>query len=167
MSSGLISTLRDRGSSYPTLAAAESCTGGLLMARIVGTPLSGEWFKGGVVAYQPAVKFELLGVDPGPVITSRAAEQMATGVCRLLSAEVGVSTTGVAGPESEEGVAVGTVFVGFAGPEGVECFELRLQGDPSEIMTQAVDFAIARIGSMIPSAPPIDEGPAERALLEC
>jgi nicotinamide-nucleotide amidase len=78
-----------------------------------------------------------------------------------------VSTTGVAGPESEEGVAVGTVFVGFAGPEGVECFELRLEGDPSEIRAQAVDFAIAQIGSMTPSESPIDEGPAERALLEC
>jgi nicotinamide mononucleotide (NMN) deamidase PncC len=63
-------------------------------------------------------------------------------------------------------VAVGTVFVGFAGPEGVECFELRLEGDPNEIRAQAVDFASGRIGAMASSKSPNERGPAERALLD-
>jgi nicotinamide mononucleotide (NMN) deamidase PncC len=62
------------------------------------------------------VKFDLLDVDPGPVLTARAAEQMATGVRTLIRAEIGVSTTGVAGPDTEEGQPVGTLFVGIATP---------------------------------------------------
>jgi hypothetical protein len=72
-----------------TVAVVESCTVGLLMARLVGIPESGDWFKGGLVAYHPEVKFDLLGVDPGPVVTAPAAVQMAEGVRRLLGAEIG------------------------------------------------------------------------------
>jgi nicotinamide-nucleotide amidase len=128
-----------------TVAVAESCTGGLLMARIVATPGSGDWFKGGVVAYRPEVKFELLRVDPGPVVTSRAAEQMAQGVRRLLEADIGISTTGVAGPDTEEGRPVGTVFVALADREAVEAFAMHLSGDPDEIREQVVDFALGQI----------------------
>jgi nicotinamide-nucleotide amidase len=130
--------------SHSTLAVAESCTGGLLMARIVATPSSGDWFIGGLVAYHAQMKFDLLGVEPGPVVTARAAEQMADGVRRLLRADVGLSTTGVAGPETEEGVPVGTVFVGVADGREVQSYRLLLDGDPDEIREQAVEFAITR-----------------------
>jgi nicotinamide-nucleotide amidase len=124
---------------------AESCTGGLIMSRIVAIPESGEWFKGGVVAYQPAVKFDVLGVSRGPVVTALAAEQMAGGVRRLLGAEIGVSTTGVAGPDTEEGQPVGTVFVGIATPGDVRCHELHLRGDPDRIRAEAADFALEQL----------------------
>lgn len=130
-----------------TVAVAESCTGGLLMARIVATPNSGDWFRGGLVAYQPEVKFELLGVDPGPVVTARAAVQMAEGARLLLATDIGVSTTGVAGPDTEEGQAVGTVFVGVARGETVESFEMHLSGEPDEIREQVVGFALGQIDS--------------------
>ena len=131
--------------SHPTVAVAESCTGGLLMARIVATPTSGDWFIGGLVAYHAETKFDLLGVEPGPVVTARAAEQMAEGVRQLLRADVGISTTGVAGPETEEGVPVGTVFVGVADGGAVQSHRLRLEGDPDEIRERAVDFAVAQL----------------------
>jgi len=133
------------GNPHPTVAVAESCTGGLLMARIVATPNSGDWFIGGLVAYQAAAKFDLLGVEPGPVVTARAAEQMAGGVRRLFRAGVGLSTTGVAGPETEEGVPVGTVFVGVADGRTSHSHRLTLEGDPDEIRELAVDFAIGRL----------------------
>ena len=132
-------------SRLPTVAVAESCTGGLLMARIVATPGSGDWFKGGVVAYHPEVKYELLGVDPGPVVTARAAEQMAEGVRRLFGAEIGISTTGVAGPETEEGRPVGSVFVGLFDDAGPESYHLQLDGLPEEIRSRAVAFAMDRL----------------------
>jgi nicotinamide-nucleotide amidase len=115
------------------------------MARIVATPNSGDWFIGGLVAYQAETKFDLLGVEPGPVVTARAAEQMADGVRRLLRADVGLSTTGVAGPESEEGVPVGTVFVGVADGREVQSYRLLLDGDPDEIREHAVASAITRL----------------------
>lgn len=129
----------------PTVAVAESCTGGLLMARLVGIPESGDWFKGGLVAYHREVKFDLLGVDPGPVVTAPAAEQMAEGVRRLLGAEIGISTTGVAGPETEEGQPVGSVFVGVSDDAGLQSYHLQLDGVPDEIRAQAVDFALHRL----------------------
>jgi PncC family amidohydrolase len=115
------------------------------MARIVATPGSGDWFKGGVVAYRSEVKFELLGVDRGRVVTSRAAKQMARGVRSLLEADIGISTTGVAGPDTEEGQPVGTVYVALADRKAVEAFPLRLSGDPDEIREQVVDFALGQI----------------------
>ena len=138
--------------SHPTVAVAESCTGGLLMARIVATPTSGDWFIGGLVAYHAEMKFDLLGVEPGPVVTARAAEQMADGVRRLLRTDVGLSTTGVAGPETEEGVPVGTVFVGVADGRTSHAHRLSLEGDPDEIREQAVDFALAQTQATDPKS---------------
>jgi nicotinamide-nucleotide amidase len=115
------------------------------MARLVGIPESGDWFKGGLVAYHREVKFDLLGVDPGPVVTAPAAEQMAEGVRRLLGAEIGISTTGVAGPETEEGQPVGSVFVGVSDDAGLQSYHLQLDGVPDEIRAQAVDFALHRL----------------------
>jgi competence/damage-inducible protein CinA-like protein len=95
-----------------TLAVAESLTGGLVAARLVDVPGASAWFRGGVVTYASDVKFSVLGVPEGPVVTSEAAAAMATGVRDLLGADVGLGVTGVAGPESAEGHAPGTVFLG-------------------------------------------------------
>ena len=97
------------------LACAESCTAGLLMQRLASTDGASRWFRGGVVAYQPATKFGPLEVTPGPVVSKRAAREMAAGVAKLLDAQVAVATTGAAGPEPLEGAPPGTVVVGQIG----------------------------------------------------
>jgi PncC family amidohydrolase len=123
-----------------TVSVAESCTGGLLALRLVETPGSGEWFKGGVVAYAAEVKHQLLDVD-GPVISREAAMGMARAVRELLGADIGVATTGVAGPETQEDQEVGTVFVGLSLLTATEAILLDLHGSPAEIRSAAADHA--------------------------
>ena len=97
---------------------AESVTGGLIASRLVNVPGASTWFKGGVVAYDEQVKFDVLGLPIGPVVTTEAAAAMAGGVRRVTGADIGLGITGVAGPDDQEGVAPGTVFVGLALPDG-------------------------------------------------
>jgi nicotinamide-nucleotide amidase len=112
-----------------TLAVAESMTGGLVASRLVDVPGASGWFRGGVVSYASAVKFEMLGVTPGPVVSARCAQEMANGVRHRLGADVGLSVTGVAGPEPQEGQPVGTVFLGMAIGDEVDSVRLQLGGD--------------------------------------
>ena len=133
------------GESPPTVAVAESCTGGMLASRIVETPGCGDWFRGGVVAYHPEVKFGLLAVPEGPVVTRGAAQAMAVGVRSLLGADIGIGITGVAGPEEEEGQPVGTVFVGVSHSAGDQAARLCLSGDPYQIRRGATDHAFHQI----------------------
>ena len=129
----------------PTVAIAESCTGGLVMARIVATPGSGDWFKGGLVAYDREVKSNLLGVEPGPVVTAAAAQQMARAVRELLDSDLGIATTGEAGPDPEEDVAVGTLFVGVADENSVRSHHIVLTGGPDEIRASATEMALLHL----------------------
>jgi len=131
--------------SIPSVAIAESCTGGLVMARIVATPGAGDWFKGGLVAYDKEVKSELLGVKSGPVVTSAAAQQMARSVRELLGADLGIATTGEAGPDPEEDVPVGTLFVGVADRKSVRVHHIVLSGDPDEIRASAAELALLHL----------------------
>ena len=121
-----------------TLAVAESLTGGLCASRIVSVPGSSEWFKGAVVAYDSQVKFDVLGVPEGPVVSEDAATAMADGVRRLLNADVGLSTTGVAGPAEQEGQPPGTVWLGLAVGDDVEARNLRLPGDRDRVRQLSV-----------------------------
>ena len=98
------------------LAVAESFTGGLIASRVVAVPGASRWFAGGVVAYATEVKHRLLEVPAGDVVSEVAAAAMAEGVRRLLGADVGLATTGVAGPEPQEGKPPGTAFAGIALP---------------------------------------------------
>ena len=118
--------LIDRGL---TLAVAESVTGGLIASRLVAVSGASQWFRGGIVSYASDVKFDLLNVDRGPVVSGRAAEQMAVGVRERLGADVGLGITGVAGPDSQDGEAPGTVFVGWAVGDVIEHVRLHLPGD--------------------------------------
>jgi nicotinamide-nucleotide amidase len=118
--------LLDRGL---TLAVAESVTGGLIASRLVGVAGASNWFRGGVVSYASEVKFDLLNVPVGPVVSAEAAEAMASGVRRLLKADVGLSVTGVAGPEEQDGQPAGTVFVGLSIGDALQHAALRLPGD--------------------------------------
>jgi nicotinamide-nucleotide amidase len=96
-----------------TLGVAESLTGGLIASRLVNVPGASAWFRGGVVAYHEQVKFDVLGVPVGPVVSEAAAGAMAQGVCRVTGSDAGLGITGVAGPDDQEGVAPGTMFVGL------------------------------------------------------
>jgi nicotinamide-nucleotide amidase len=117
-----------------TFGVAESLTGGLIASRLVNVPGASAWFRGGVVAYDPQVKFDVLGVPVGPVVTEPAAAAMAQGACKVTGADVGLGITGVAGPDEQEGVPPGTIFVGLALPDRpTETRELRLPGDRERV----------------------------------
>jgi len=108
------------------LATAESLTAGELAARVTSMPGASQIFLGGVITYATALKRELLGVQAAKVISAECATQMAQGVRRLTGAAWGLSTTGVAGPDSVEDQPVGTVFVGLSSPMGARAEQLCL-----------------------------------------
>ena len=125
-----------------TLAVAESLTGGLIASRLVNVAGASKWFRGAVVSYASEVKFELLDVPEGPVVSVGAAEAMAQGVRKLLDADVGLSVTGVAGPEELDGQPAGTVFVGVDFATGVEHTALRLPGDRQRVRSYSAISAL-------------------------
>jgi nicotinamide-nucleotide amidase len=130
-----------------TVATAESLTGGLVCAALTDVPGASAVVRGAVVAYATGLKAQVLGVDPdllatGGAVQAEVARQMATGVCRVLAAEVGVATTGVAGPDPQDGRAVGTVFVAVAAQGRVLVRELALAGDRATIRARTVDAAL-------------------------
>jgi len=135
MEAVVVDLLNRRGLS---LAVAESVTGGLAPCRLTAVPGAGEGVRGGLVAYDSEIKFELLGVPRGPVVTCEAAAAMAAGVRRLLGADVGLATTGVAGPAEQEGQPPGTVCLGLARGERTEAEVVRLPGDPSRVRQYGV-----------------------------
>ena len=110
--------LRRQGRS---LAVAESCTGGLLGGALTDVPGSSAYFLGGVISYADRVKVDQLGVSETILrqygaVSEQTAAAMATGVRRLLQADIGVSITGVAGPDAEGTKPVGLTFIGIAAP---------------------------------------------------
>ncbi|MDI3330051.1 MAG: CinA family protein [Micrococcus sp.] len=129
------------------IATAESLTAGLLAATIADVPGASGTLQGGVVAYQNEAKERLLGVDPGRLashgaVDAQVAAQMAEGARRALGADIGVATTGVAGPEPHQGRAVGTVYLGIAGLPGAAAEELHLDGDREGIRRATVQAAL-------------------------
>ncbi|MFJ9247398.1 CinA family protein [Streptomyces sp. NPDC101776] len=139
-----------------TLAVAESLTGGLVAAEITSVPGASKAFRGSVTAYATELKHELLGVD-ATLLTERGAvdaqvaAQMAAGVRKALGADWGIATTGVAGPEPQDGQPVGTVFIAVDGPSGPESdapgggkvAALRLNGGRAEIRMESVRSVLA------------------------
>jgi nicotinamide-nucleotide amidase len=130
-----------------TVSTAESLTGGLVCAALTDVPGASAVVRGAVVAYATELKARVLGVDPqllaaGGAVQAEVARQMATGVCRVLGSDVGVATTGVAGPEPQDGHPVGTVFVAVAADGQVLVRELTLAGDRAAIRTATVDAAL-------------------------
>ena len=126
-----------------TLAVAESLTGGLVAAEIAAVPGASRAFRGSVTAYATSLKHELLGVDADLLaargaVDPQVARQMAEGVRDRLGADWGVSTTGVAGPDPQDGRPVGTVHVAVAGPRGTRSADLLLTGDRTAIRTASV-----------------------------
>lgn len=130
MESVVLDLLAERNLS---LAVAESLTGGLIASRLVGVPGASKVFRGGIVAYQSEVKFNVLGVPEGPVVTLEAAEAMASGVRRVLGASVGIGITGVAGPEAAEGRKPGTVCFAVDVDGDVSSAEVRMPGGRQQV----------------------------------
>ncbi|WP_240669687.1 CinA family protein [Actinoplanes solisilvae] len=136
--------LKERGE---TLATAESLTGGLLAATLVEISGVSAVYRGGLVVYATDLKHALAGVpesllaERGPVDPD-VATALAQGARVRCGADWGVATTGVAGPEPQDGKPVGLVYVAVAGPPGAEVRELRLEGDREAIRTESVTRAL-------------------------
>lgn len=142
-----------------TIAVAESLTGGLLVAELIRTPGASAVVSGGVVAYNTALKHTLLGVDAELLALHGAvhpdvAAQMAVGVREHLAiagqpALVGIATTGVAGPDPQDGMPVGTVYLGFAiGAEG-STKHLQLSGDREAIRRAVVYESLLELEALL------------------
>ncbi len=141
MESVVLGLCHERGLS---LAVAESLTGGLMASRLCDVAGASATFRGGVVSYASSVKFEVLGVDEGPVVSEAAARQMAVGVRASIGADVGVATTGVAGPDEQEGRPVGTVCVAVSiGDAEPVSMELRLPGRRRQVREFACITALS------------------------
>jgi nicotinamide-nucleotide amidase len=135
-----------------SIATAESLTSGLVTSELGKGPDAAKWLRGGVVAYSTAVKQDVLGVRPGPVVTTRCAEQMATGAARLLRADVSVSTTGVGGPDPVEGQPPGTVHLGWwhQGRSGSRSYQF--DGDPERVVESTVNASLELLRALIAEA---------------
>ena len=125
-----------------SLGLAESLTGGLIASRLVNVAGASQWFRGGVVSYASEVKFDLLGVTPGPVVSASAAEEMARSARDLLKCDVALAVTGVAGPDEQDGQGPGTVFVGLALGDVVSHVALRVPGDRTRVRSYSAIGAL-------------------------
>jgi nicotinamide-nucleotide amidase len=131
-----------------TLSVAESCTGGMLGEKITAVAGSSGYFAGGFITYSPKMKIDLLGVDPAlieqhTVVSEAVAAAMAEGARTRTGSTYAVSVTGVAGPAGPDDPApVGTVWIGFAGPQGTEARKVQLPGDRALVRAFAVQTAL-------------------------
>jgi nicotinamide-nucleotide amidase len=140
-----------------TVATAESLTGGMVAATLVQVPGASGMLLGGVIAYQNHIKTDVLGVDPARLashgaVDGQVAAQMALGVCALMGARVGISTTGVAGPEAHGGKPVGNVYIGVALDGAVQAYEYHFAGDRAHVRQQACDEALALLDQVVAAA---------------
>lgn len=142
-----------------TVATAESLTGGLVADAFVTVPGTSAVFRGGVVAYATALKHELLGVDEDLLEAKGAVDpdvalQMAAGVRRRLGTSWGLATTGVAGPEPQDGVEPGVAYVAVDGPGARRVERLELDGDREQIRAGSVEKALELLLSAVRAAEP-------------
>jgi nicotinamide-nucleotide amidase len=148
--------LRARGE---TVAVAESLTGGLLAAALTDTPGASATFRGALVVYATDLKARLAGV-PAPLLQAHGAVSpdvaaaLAGGVRDRLGASYGLGLTGVAGPEPQDGVPVGTVYLGLATPRGGQVRRLALAGDRAAVRAGAVAAALDLLAESLASAEP-------------
>lgn len=131
-----------------TLALAESCTGGMVAARVTDSAGCSAWFKGGVVAYSNEVKMELLGV-PAPMlamygaVSEPVARAMAEGARRIVGSDLSLAVTGIAGPDggtSEK--PVGTVYLALADQDGCEVVRCQFGGNRAAVRQQTVETGL-------------------------
>jgi PncC family amidohydrolase len=131
-----------------TIAAAESCTGGLVGKLLTDIPGSSGAFLGGIVSYTNGVKQRVLGVpaeilEQYTAVSPQTAEKMAIGARNVIGADCAVSVTGLAGPDGDgTGRPVGLVYVAFADKTGTAVQELHLTGGRAEIRAQAAEAVL-------------------------
>jgi nicotinamide-nucleotide amidase len=155
----VVSTLAER---HQTVSVAESLTGGLLAATLVEIPGVSAVFRGGLVVYATELKHTLAGVpqrlldERGPVDPD-VALALAQGVRQRCGSDWGLATTGVAGPDPQDGKPVGTVFVAVAGPAGATVRELGLAGSRTEIragtVTSVLSLLLGQLRGPAPGIP--------------
>lgn len=151
MESVVLQMLRKRGA---TLAVAESVTGGLIGGRITNTPGSSSVFRGGVISYASDVKFDVLGVAPGLVVSESAAIEMARGVRRVLNSSVSLAVTGVAGPDEQDGKPAGTLCMGVVLEDGSEHSTTSvLPGQRDQMRQFSVITALSFLRSLLLKTP--------------
>ncbi len=148
MSSDAVRLLAALGRHGWTVAVAESLTGGLVTATLVDVPGASRTVRGGVVSYATDLKATLLGVDPALLAARGAvdpdvARAMAQGVRARLGADVGLATTGVAGPDPQDGHGPGTVHVAVVTPQDVRVISSVLPGDRAAVRAGARDEVLA------------------------
>lgn len=151
--------LRDRGE---TLSAAESLTAGLLTSALASLPGSSSVLRGGMTAYATDVKVSVLGVDQDlvdrhGVVSAECVEQMAVRCRHVFGSSWALSTTGVAGPDSQEGHRVGTVFVAVAEAGGATVRRLELEGSRQQIREAAASAAMALLQEELAGRAPDEE----------
>jgi len=139
-----------------SVAVAESLTGGLVMAALTSVPGSSATVRGGVVAYATQVKRDVLGVDGDLLdrvgaVDADVALQMADGVRDTVGADFGLATTGVAGPDGQDGKAPGVVFVAVTTPFGRWHRELLLDGDRDAIRTRSAIAVLELLNEVLDS----------------
>jgi len=144
LASVVIELLRKRGS---TLALAESLTGGLTQTLISEIPGASDVFTGGIVAYSAAMKEKLLGVNANTiaeysVVSAQVAEEMANGARVKLNADFALSLTGEAGPQSQSGANVGTVWIGLSNGGSTQTFKREYHGDRDAIRRRAAHASL-------------------------
>jgi nicotinamide-nucleotide amidase len=138
-----------------SLGAAESVTGGLLSGRLTAIPGASDIFRGAVVSYATEIKQRILSVESDVVVSERAAAEMAEGARRVLGSDLAVALTGVAGPDEQDGMPVGTLCVAVSGPDDLETitrtFRMPGQREPMRQMSviTALDMVRRRLLSLI------------------
>ena len=144
--------LRARGEK---LAAAESCTGGLIAAACTSVAGSSDWFERGFVTYSNAAKTEMLGVDAALIdqhgaVSEAVVRAMVQGALQHSAAQVAVAVTGVAGPGGGSAAKpVGTVWLGWATPAGVVTELQHFAGDRAQVRAATVQHALQRLVDLL------------------
>ena len=149
MESVVLQMLRERGL---TLALAESVTGGLVAARLTGIAGASDVLRGSIVSYASEVKFDLLDVTRGPVVSESAAAEMALGARRVLGGTLGMALTGVAGPTEQDGVPVGTLCIAVVIGDEVHTTTARLPGQREQMRQMSVITALDYLRRILPTA---------------
>ncbi|HEY4608705.1 MAG TPA: competence/damage-inducible protein A [Ilumatobacteraceae bacterium] len=139
MESAVLDLMRGRAL---TLGVAESVTGGLVAGRLTAVSGASEVLRGAIVSYASEVKFDLLDVPEGPVVSESAAAAMASGARRVLGADVGLALTGVAGPAEQDGMPVGTLCVAVDDGTTVSTHTFRLPGQREQMRQMSVITAL-------------------------
>jgi nicotinamide-nucleotide amidase len=132
-----------------SVACAESLTAGGVASALARGENAASWFRGAVVAYASEVKFEVLGVAEGPVVTAACARQMAVGVAERLRANVSVATTGVGGPDPDEGEPAGTVYIATFLEGRTDVVRHEFDGDPASVIEQTIEAALTQLESAL------------------